>query len=141
MKNRELIHASIGAVIFKENQVLLIKRGKEPFKGQWSIPGGGLEYGETLEQGLKREVREETNIEIEILALLNVYENLPKENGDPHNLMIDYLARWQSGDPVAGDDAEQALFYPIDEALNKFAWDVTRTAVRDAFEIFQALRG
>ena len=131
------IRTGVGAVVFRGEQVLLIKRGKEPFKGQWSIPGGGLEYGETLHAGIKREVAEETGVEIDIIALLEVYENLPERSGDHHNIMVDYIAAWKSGEPVAGDDAVAAQFFPYEEALSRVAWDLTRTAIRDAFKHLQ----
>jgi len=146
MKNRDLINAGVGAVIFKNKppdplEVLLICRGKSPFKGQWSIPGGTLEYGEPLLHAVRREVREETNIEIEILQLLDVYEALPNlENSKapaPHYLMIDYLARWVSGIPEAGDDAIDAQFLPLEDAMDRLAWDTTRLALKKAAKLYQ----
>lgn len=141
MKNRELISTGVGAVIFKDKDVLLIQRGKAPFKGQWSIPGGGLEYGETLHHAVHREVFEETSVKIEILDLLEVYEVLPSDHSNalmsPHYLMIDYICRWVSGSTRAGDDAADAKFFPIETALEMIGWDTTRTAVADAYKRYQ----
>ncbi|GJL91090.1 NUDIX hydrolase [Hyphococcus sp.] len=130
----EQIRIGVGAVVFRGDDVLLIKRGKTPFKGQWSIPGGGLEYGERLKDAVIREVREETGIEIRVLGLLDAFDGLPAETGHPHVVMIDYVADWVSGDPVAGDDAAEAEFVSLEEAKSRLAWDVTRQAVARAAE-------
>ncbi|MEL6112106.1 MAG: NUDIX hydrolase [Pseudomonadota bacterium] len=146
------IRAGVGAVIFRGDEVLLIKRGKPPFMGHWSIPGGGIHYGESLEAAVHREVAEETGVTIEIIGLLKVYEFLPrtypinvtdddtihepgreaKLSGDPHFLMIDFVANWVSGEPVPGDDAADAMFLPLDDAIDRIGWDTTRTAVQTA---------
>lgn len=142
------IRAGVGAVIFRGDEVLLIQRGKPPFKGHWSIPGGGIHYGESLEAAVHREVAEETGVTIEIIGFLKVYEFLPRTYPDgvvnpdtlppagltdqSHFLMIDYVADWVSGEPIAGDDAADALFLPLPEAIDRIGWDTTRTAVQTA---------
>ena len=140
-KNR-LIKPTVGAVVFKGNDVLLIKRGKPPLKGHWSIPGGKVEYGERLEAAIAREVREETGVEIKLIGLIDVFESLPISEGpnmkgherasETHYIMIDYVAEWVSGKVVAGDDAEAAEFMSFAKALSCLAWDKTRTAVQQA---------
>lgn len=132
---RKQISIGVGAVVFRGGDVLIIRRGKPPFEGRWSIPGGGLDYGEALEDAVRREVREETGVEIDIIGLIDVYEALPNEaQGEfrGHYLMIDYAAEWRAGEPVAGDDAAEAAFVPLEEALARLSWDKTRTAVRRA---------
>jgi 8-oxo-dGTP diphosphatase len=128
----EQIRIGVGAVVFRGDDVLLVRRGKEPFKDQWSIPGGGLEHGERLAEAVMREVREETGVEINILGLLDVFEGLPEETGHPHVVMIDYVAEWISGDPIAADDALEAEFVSLEEAKARLAWDLTRQAVARA---------
>ena len=127
---------SVGAVIFRGAEVLLIKRAKPPFKGHWSIPGGKVDYGESLETALAREVGEETGVEIRVLGLINAFESLPDGAGleppEPHFVMLDYVADWVHGEPQAGDDAEEAEFMPFDEALSRLAWDQTRLALQQA---------
>jgi len=120
---------SVGAVVWRGDDVLLIRRGRAPFEGQWSIPGGKVEYGETLEDALVREVREETGVEIALAGLVGVYQSIEPET---HFVMVDYAAGWVSGEPRAADDALEACFVPFDEALERIAWDTTRTALRDA---------
>ncbi|WDI31753.1 NUDIX domain-containing protein [Hyphococcus flavus] len=135
MSGQENIFIGVGAVVFKGDDILVIKRGKPPFQGQWSIPGGGLENGERLVDAVIREVREETGLEIELLGLLNVFEAIPAETGFPaHTILIDYVAEWISGEPAAADDAMEAEFVSMDEAVSRLSWDVTRQAVAQAVQ-------
>ncbi|WBQ09324.1 NUDIX hydrolase [Hyphomonadaceae bacterium ML37] len=120
---------SVGAVVWRGDDVLLIRRARAPFQGQWSIPGGKVEFGETLEDALVREVREETGVEIALTGLIGVYQSIEAER---HFVMIDWCAHWISGEPRADDDALEACFVPLDEALARIGWDTTRTAVSDA---------
>jgi 8-oxo-dGTP diphosphatase len=134
---RDKISIGVGAVVFRGEEVLVIKRGKPPFLDQWSIPGGGLHYGERLLDAVAREVREETGVEISILGLLDVFEAPPFEaDGEilNHTLLIDYIADWVSGEVVAGDDAAAAEFVSFEEAQQRLSWNVTRQAVARAAE-------
>ena len=135
MGKNETIRIGVGAVVFRGEEVLLVKRGKPPFEGQWSIPGGGLEFSERLEDAVRREVREETGIEITVSGLIGVFEALPYEIGQlTHTVMVDYYAEWVSGEPVAADDAVEAAFVSFDEARRRLAWDETRRAVAMAID-------
>jgi 8-oxo-dGTP diphosphatase len=127
----------VGAVVFRGEDVLLVRRGKPPFLGRWSIPGGELRYGEAIEAAVRREVREETGVEITPGALIGVFEALPGALGEPvvHTVMIDFVAEWTAREPVAGDDALEAQFVPFDEALRRLSWDQTRTALKLARDI------
>lgn len=132
MRESDHIRAGVGAVVFRGGDVLLIRRGKPPLEGAWSIPGGAIGYGEPVRAALAREVREETGVEIAIVGLIDVYESIrPGAPGAPkgHDLMIDYAARWVSGEPTAGDDALAAEFTPFDEALSRLEWKTTRDAL------------
>ena len=120
---------SVGAVVWRGEDVLLIRRARAPFEGHWSIPGGKVEFGETLEDALVREVREETGVEIALTGLIGVYQSIEAQT---HFVMVDWCANWISGEPRAADDALDAAFVPFDEALERIAWDTTRTALRDA---------
>lgn len=143
MSVSKTIELSVGAVIFRGDEALVIKRGKPPFAGHWSIPGGKVEYGERLEDALRREVREETALEIEILSLLDVFDAPPRTaNGEflNHGVIIDYVAEWRAGEPRAGDDAAAAEFVSLDEAVARMSWDLTRQAIRRAADIRDAIR-
>lgn len=90
--------------------VLLIRRGKEPHYGRWMVPGGTLEWGEGLEQAAVREVREETGVEIEIEAFVEIIEAITPGDSGFHYVIMDYAARAVSGEPVAGSDALEAAW-------------------------------
>lgn len=118
-----------GLVVWRGSEVLLIRRSKPPYAGEWSIPGGKIGFGETTEDAALREVKEETGITAEITKLIGVYESIT-EHG--HFIMVDYCARWAGGEPRAGDDAVDAEFVSLDEALKRVSWDKTRTAIADS---------
>ncbi len=124
----------VGAVVFRGDRVLTIRRGRPPLAGQWSIPGGRVKFGEALETALHREVFEETGVSIRITGLIGVFEALPGKSFDGHYVLIDYAAEWIHGEPVAGDDAVAAEFTSFDEAQRRFLWDETRRALAKALE-------
>jgi ADP-ribose pyrophosphatase YjhB (NUDIX family) len=99
----------VGAVILLEGQVVLVKRRNEPLAGQWSLPGGALELGETLEAGVAREVLEETGLVVEVGPLVDVFDRIlvsePAEVGS-HFVLVDYLCRPLGGTLTAGGDVE-----------------------------------
>ncbi len=114
-------------MVWRGDEVLLIRRGREPYKGMWSIPGGSVEYGEALQDAALRELAEETGVSARIAGLIDVFESIAPAG---HYVMVDYAAHWTGGEPVAGDDAAEARFYPLEEALALLIWDMTRDAVR-----------
>lgn len=124
---------TVGVVCLRQGEVLLIKRGNPPRQGQWSLPGGRLEWGETLQAGALRELAEETGVEAEILGLVDVVDGVMTTR---HYIMIDYAARWTAGEPVAGDDAADARFFSLEEALAIVEWEETRRVIREAVEKF-----
>lgn len=142
MKQNDLITVGVGAVVFRDDDVLLIKRGKAPFKGQWSIPGGGLECGERIKDAVIREVREETCVEIELIGLLDVFDAIPATDDQSlnHMVIIDYVAEWTAGEPSPGDDAVEAEFVSVETAIARLSWDVTRQAILRAVNVRGAFR-
>jgi ADP-ribose pyrophosphatase YjhB (NUDIX family) len=113
----------VGAVIVKESRVLLIQRGTPPLLGEWSLPGGVLECGETLREAVAREVREETGLAVEPGEMLGVYERVIRDDEGRvryHYVLIDFLCRAAGGDLKAGSDAADVRWFTLDElpALN-----------------------
>jgi mutator protein MutT len=112
----------VGALILDGDSILLVRRGKEPLRGYWSLPGGAVETGERLAQALRREVREETGLEVEVLQLFEVFERiLPDDAGaaQHHYVLLDYLCRVAGGSARAGDDAMDVRWIPRSE-LDRF---------------------
>ena len=97
----------VGALIFDGDRILIIERGKEPLKGWWSLPGGAVETGEKLVEAIKREVMEETNLEVEPLEVVEIFERLmydQDERCEYHYVLIDYICRVVSGAAREGSD-------------------------------------
>ena len=130
-----------GVVCLRGGEVLLIRRGKAPRLGEWSLPGGRIEWGETAADAALRELVEETGVKAELLGLLDVVDGLFTDAGgrlERHYLLIDYAARWIAGEPVAGDDAAEARFWPAEQAIELVAWSETKRIIRLAVERFGA---
>ena len=123
----------VGVVCLRGDEVLLIRRGTPPRQGEWSLPGGRIEPGERAFDAALRELREETGVEAEITGLIDVVDGIFPEAGR-HYVLIDYAARWTSGEPVAGDDAIEARFLAMNEALALVDWDETRRVIRLTME-------
>ena len=122
---------AVGVVCLRDDSVLLIRRGTPPRQGEWSLPGGRIEPGERAMDAALRELREETGVEAEITGLIDVVDGLFPEAGR-HYVLIDYAARWLSGEPVAGDDAAEARFVALDEVEALIEWSETRRIIRRA---------
>jgi 8-oxo-dGTP diphosphatase len=114
-------------------EVLLIRRGTPPRLGEWSLPGGRIEWGEPVKAAALRELREETGVEAEITSLLDVIDGFFPEHGR-HYVLVDYAARWLSGEPRPGDDASEARFWPAEAALGVVDWAETRRVIRLALQ-------
>ena len=109
---------SAHVIVRKDNQVLLIKRGGEPFKGMWAPPGGGVELGETVYDAGKREVLEESGIECEIEGIQEIDDQIYRDaqgKVEVHTIIMRLLARYISGTVKASDDAADAGWFTIDE--------------------------
>ncbi len=104
--NRPLI--GVGVVVFKDDRVLLIRRGKPPREGQWSLPGGRQRLGERVEETARREVAEEAGIDVEVGPLVDVVDSITRDDQGAvqyHYTLVDLLAEWRSGEAAAGHDA------------------------------------
>ena len=111
----------VGAVIIKDGKIALIKRGNEPSKGKWTIPGGLVELGENLEAAVIRETKEETCLDVENPRLIDVVDNVDLDEQGKiryHYVIIDYLVHVRSGSIQAASDAAELLWVPLDEVEN-----------------------
>lgn len=127
----------VGAIIVEDGRLLLIRRGSPPQQGQWSLPGGLVEAGERLEDAVRREAREETGLEVEVLKLAGVFERIVRdEHGRPeyHYVLLDYLCRVRGGSLRHGSDAVAAAWiglgeldrYPLTPGTQEFLEQVLR---------------
>src|SRR5271168_5268879 len=133
----------IGGIVIHENRAVLIRRGSEPLRGEWSIPGGSLELGETLEEGVLRELLEETGLQVKIAGMVEIFERIFSEaparyvegklRPRYHYVIVDYLCAWVSGEPRAGGDALDVAYAREDE-LERF--HLTETALRVLHKAF-----
>ncbi|HUQ50210.1 MAG TPA: NUDIX hydrolase [Terriglobales bacterium] len=124
----------LGAVIVDdERRVLLIRRASEPLKGQWSLPGGAMELGETLLEGVNREVREETGLEVSIVGPAGVYDRIIRDAaGKTHYqyVLIDYVCRVSGGELKAGGDAGEVRWVPENELAQLHITEFTLPVIR-----------
>jgi 8-oxo-dGTP diphosphatase len=121
----------VGAVIVADSRVVVVRRGHEPLKGEWSIPGGVLEIGEVLRDGAAREALEETGLVVEPGEVLEVLDRIvrdPEGRIQFHYVLIDFLCRPKEGELHAGGDAEEARWISLGE-LDSFAIADSATAV------------
>jgi 8-oxo-dGTP diphosphatase len=145
----------VGGVVIRDGRAVLIRRGAEPLKGQWSIPGGTLELGETIAEGVRRELAEETGLEVRVVELIEVFERIwpdpppaaegiaaagpPAGNRGPryHFVILDYLCEAAGGELRAGSDVTDVALAAEDE-LEPYA--LTPTATRVICRAFQMAR-
>jgi 8-oxo-dGTP diphosphatase len=140
----------IGGVVIENGRALLIRRGSEPLKGHWSIPGGTLELGESLQEGVVRELREETGLEVRVLEVIEVFDRIFLEDGAAakeersrprfHFVIVDYLCERVAGEALAGSDVTDVLFASENE-LGRYGLTETATRIlKKAFAMDHARR-
>ena len=123
---------AVGAVILDGDRVLLVQRGQEPLKGEWSLPGGVVELGETLEAALAREVREETSLDVVVGAVVEVLDSIRRDAGgraEYHYIIIDYACRVRGGASTVasrGTDADDVRWVAVADLEH---YGVTTTAI------------
>ena len=129
-----LPQVGVGAVVIKDEKVLLVKRGGPPSEGLWAIPGGRLKFGETLQQAAEREILEETGIVIRAANPIFIFDVLDKdEHGDIryHYVIVDLAAEYVSGEVNASDDAVDARWLSADDLALLSVSDKTIELLRD----------
>jgi 8-oxo-dGTP diphosphatase len=129
---------SVGAVVLDGDRVLLIKRGHEPLKGAWSLPGGVVELGETLDAALVREVREETCLDVEVGPVVDVLDRISRDGAGRvqyHYVIIDYLCRAVGGSLACASDAEDARWVSRGDLESYGLTAKTATVIARAFDL------
>jgi 8-oxo-dGTP diphosphatase len=135
--NRPII--GVGGVVVQNNQVLLARRGTEPLKGQWSIPGGMLEVGESLKHGVKRELEEETGLEVAVLDLIEVCQRIipapagaPQQGPHYHYVILDYLCTSVGGKLHPGGDITELALIREEDFSNYHLTEATLQVLHKA---------
>ena len=131
---------TVDGVVFTDNEILLIQRKNPPFQGRWALPGGFVEYGETTENAVLREVKEETGLDTAIISLLGVYSD-PQRDPRGHTISIVYLLKTIKGEPIGGDDALKAAFHSI-ESLPTLSFDheiIIKDAIRRSKDVLSKM--
>ena len=149
----------VGGVVIEKGRALLIRRGSEPLLGQWSIPGGTLELGESLEHGVVRELKEETGLDVRIVEMIEVFDRIYEDPDDAaggavtpsgseakkkrpryHYVIIDYLCERIDGEARAGSDVTDVAFATEDEFVKYGLTETATRILRKAFAMERARR-
>lgn len=120
----------VGGVLVRDGRALLIRRGSPPLQGQWSIPGGTLELGETIIDGIRRELLEETGLDVRPLELIEVFDRIFRDSSGQiqyHFVIVDFLCEWIGGEPCANSDVCDTAWAREEELGN---YSLTETATR-----------
>jgi 8-oxo-dGTP diphosphatase len=129
----------VGGIVIDRNRVLLIRRGKEPLKGEWSIPGGMLELGEELTAGVRRELKEETGLDVEPLECILVFDRVSREGKRVkyHYVIIDYLCRKKRGRVRPASDVVDACWARREDLPKYHLTELATTVILRAFEMME----
>ncbi|MDR3570121.1 MAG: NUDIX hydrolase [Syntrophobacteraceae bacterium] len=133
----------VGAILFRETEVVLVKRGRPPAAGKWSLPGGLVELGESLDSAVRREVLEETGLAVRTLDLVAALDRVifDKEGRiEYHYILLDFLCEVVGGELEAGSDADQCRFVPVEELGRYDMTRGTKQVIRNALGRAAALR-
>jgi 8-oxo-dGTP diphosphatase len=126
----------VGALIFEGDAILLVERAGEPLKGYWSLPGGLVETGELIEDAVRREVREETGLLVELLSRFDIFERIMRDaegRAEYHYVLVDYICRVVGGAPRAADDVSRLQWVMRAELGSYRLTEGTLEAIERAF--------
>jgi 8-oxo-dGTP diphosphatase len=127
----------VGALILRRGSILLVERGREPLKGYWSLPGGLVETGETLESGIEREVLEETGLHVLPVSMFEIFERIMRDKSERpeyHYVLIDYVCKVVGGELRAGDDVSQVRWVRGGELCDYQLTEGTLAVIERAFD-------
>ena len=131
----------VGAVIVDGNRVLLVQRAHDPLKGQWSLPGGAVDVGETLNEAVRREIREETGLDVVVGPVVEVLDRIHHTADgrvEYHFVLIDYLCTVAGGTMAFSSDAADARWVPVDDLPRYAMTDVATAVIGKALEMSRA---
>lgn len=141
MNEKPFPRIGVSACVWRDGKVLLVERGKEPWKGKWSLPGGSLEFGETVREAAHRELAEETGVEADLVKLVDVDDAITRDAaGAPiaHYSIVCFTGHWRGGEAEARDDAASVQWAEI-EALDRLAMTPgTAAYIRRAWQLLTA---
>ena len=129
--------AGVGVCVLKQNKILLARRRNPPKVGEWSLPGGVQEVGETIKECALREVKEETGLNVRILKLIDTVDSIIFDDSGKikyHYILIDFVAEPISGNLLAGDDASDVKWFYKNQIIDLKIWDQTKKVVSQAFD-------
>ena len=129
-------YVGVGVIVFRDKDVLLVKRSKDPNKGFWSIPGGKQILGETLVEAAQRELVEETGVRVDSLLLVDVADAIISDAEGKikyHYTLVDYMGHWYSGNSRAGDDAQEVRWVHMNELSSYSLLEKTMNIIHKAY--------
>jgi 8-oxo-dGTP diphosphatase len=128
----------VGGVVIRDGRTLLIRRGSPPLMGEWSIPGGRLDLGETIPEGIKRELKEETGIDVRVVELIEVFERIFRDSDGRiqyHFVIVDYLCEYGEGEACAGSDVTDTAWASESELVRYSLTETATRVIRRAFKL------
>ena len=137
----ELPVVGVGGVVIRDGCALLIRRGHAPLKGEWSIPGGTLEVGETIAEGIQRELLEETGMVVRVGEFIEVFDRIFRDRDGRiqyHFVILDYLCEAVSGEVRAGGDVTEAVWAPEKELVKFSLTPAATRVIRKGFALNRA---
>jgi 8-oxo-dGTP diphosphatase len=132
----------VGGVTIRDGHMLLVRRAYAPLQGEWSIPGGGLDIGETIAEGVRRELAEETGVVVRVLGQIETFERIVRDESGKiqyHYVILDYLCEMVGGELRAGGDATDVAWVPKDKLGDYSLREAATRVILKAFEMAKEL--
>ena len=131
----------VGGIVIDGGRVLLVRRGHEPLKGEWSVPGGVVEIGETLRAAVAREVEEETGLRVDVGPIVDVLDRIridPDGRARYHYVLVDFVCRPNSGTLACASDADDVAWAPLDTLADYGVAEATIAVIQKAFDVVRS---